>query len=91
MIIRSASPADYAAIEQITRDAFWDVYQPGCDEHYLVHLMHELSCFVPELDLVAEIDGEIVGHAICTQATLDGAVGNLANGSIKFKGTGELA
>ena len=41
MILRPVVPADYPALEALTRDAFWDVYKPGCDEHYLEHQQHE--------------------------------------------------
>ena len=41
MILRPVVPLDYPALEALSRDAFWDVYKPGCDEHYLVHQLHE--------------------------------------------------
>lgn len=68
--IRPCIPADWSAVECVTRDAFWDVYKPGCDEHYLVHVLHEQNAPVPELNLVAELDGEIIGQVICVPAQL---------------------
>ena len=49
MILRPVVPADYPALEALTRDAFWDVYKPGCDEHYLVHQLHERNACALEL------------------------------------------
>lgn len=57
IIIRQETPADYAAVEHLTREAFWNVYRPGCLEHYVVHVLRNDSAFVPELDLVMEQDG----------------------------------
>lgn len=57
LLIRNEKTSDYAAVENITREAFWNQSVPGCDEHYLVHVMREHEDFVPELDLVAELDG----------------------------------
>lgn len=62
LIIRQETPADYRAVEELTREAFWNVHGPGCDEHYLIHIMRAAPNFIPWLDLVAEIDGRPVGH-----------------------------
>ena len=48
--IRNEEKADYAIVEQITREAFYNMYVPGCVEHYLVHIMREHEDFIPELD-----------------------------------------
>lgn len=68
--IRKENPADYRAVENLTREAFWGCMDhPTCDgEHLLVHKLRKLPCFVPELDLVAETDGKIVGHIIYSLA-----------------------
>ena len=58
--IRNETPADYRAVEELTRLAFWNVNMPGCDEHYLVHIMRSHPDFIPELDFVIEEDGKIV-------------------------------
>ena len=65
IIIRRETPADYAAVEHLTREAFWNVYRPGCLEHYVVRVLRRDPDFVPELDLVMERDGELVGHVLC--------------------------
>ena len=65
LVIRRETPADYAAVEHLTREAFWNVYRPGCTEHYVVHILRNDPSFLPELDLVMEKDGQLIGH-ICT-------------------------
>lgn len=64
IIIRRETPADYAAVENLTREAFWNVYRPGCNEHYVVHVLRHDPDFVPELDLVMERDGQLVGRVL---------------------------
>ena len=70
IIIRRETPADYAAVENLTREAFWNVYRPGCTEHYVVHVLRRDSDFVPELDLVMERDGQLVGHILYMRAKI---------------------
>jgi predicted N-acetyltransferase YhbS len=72
MNIRLETPADYAAVEQITREAFWNHHVPGCDEHYLAHVLRKAECFLPELDFVAELDGTLVGNIMYTNAKIVG-------------------
>ncbi len=63
-IIRPETPHDYYAVEALTREAFWNVYVPGCYEHYFVHVMRSHPDFVPELDYVLESGGKIVGSIL---------------------------
>ena len=72
MYIRLETPADYAAVEQITREAFWNHHVPGCDEHYLAHVLRQAECFLPELDFVAELDGTLAGNIMYTKAKIVG-------------------
>lgn len=60
-IYRLEEEKDYRAAESMTRRAFWNKHQKGCDEHYLLHCLRGDAAFVPELSLVAEVDGRIVG------------------------------
>ena len=69
-IIRSETPADYREVENLTRDAFWNVYRPGCLEHYVLHQFRDRPDFVPELDLVMEVDGEIIGHVMYVRSAI---------------------
>ena len=59
--IRREARQDRQTVEELTRRAFYNLYLPGCVEHYLVRLMREHPDFIPYLDLVAEEDGQIVG------------------------------
>lgn len=70
IIIRREMSTDHAAVEHLTREAFWNVYRPGCLEHYVVHVLREDPDFVPELDLVMEWDGELVGHVMYMRAKI---------------------
>ena len=72
MNIRLETPADYATVEQVTREAFWNHHVPGCDEHYLAHVLRQADCFLPELDFVAEQDGTLVGNIMYTKAKIVG-------------------
>lgn len=68
--LRPESPADFRAVEELTRNAFWNHHAPGCDEHYLAHILRESSDFVPELDYVAVHAGKVVGNIMYTRAKI---------------------
>ena len=70
IIIRNETPCDFREVENLTREAFWNVNVPGCSEHYLVKILRSHEDFIPELDLVAELDGRIVGNVMYTKAKL---------------------
>ena len=70
IIIRTETPADYRTVENLTREAFWNQYMPGCDEHYMVHKMRDHEDFVPQLSLVVEKDGQIIASIQYTHSKL---------------------
>lgn len=70
LTIRRETPADHDAVERLTREAFWNVYRPGCTEHYVVHVLRQDPAFVPELNLVLERDMEIIGHVLYMRAAI---------------------
>lgn len=70
LTIRNEQPDDYAVVEEITRKAFYNLYVPGCFEHYLVHIMRSHPDFIPELDFVLELDGRVIGNVMYTKARL---------------------
>ena len=70
LIIRNEREQDYERVEEITRKAFYNVYVPGCTEHYLVHVMRGHEDFIPQLDFVAELDGQVIGNIMYTRARL---------------------
>lgn len=47
VLIRPEQPGDYRTVEELTRDAFWDVYKPGCDEHLIAHRLRSHPDFIP--------------------------------------------
>lgn len=70
MNIRIEQPKDYREVENLTREAFWNTYRPGCTEHYVLHKYRENPDFIPELDFVMEEDGKIIGHVMYSKATM---------------------
>ena len=69
-IIRLETPADYRTVENINRDAFWNLSVPGANEHYLAHVMRNHADFVPELDFIIEVNGEIIANIMYTRSKL---------------------
>ncbi len=70
--IRLETPADYRQSEELMRAAFWNRYEPGCSEHYLVHILRTAPGFVPELDLVAVVDGVLAGQVVFVKGCIHG-------------------
>ena len=70
MIIRNERKEDIHIVESLIRDAFWNVHEPGATEHYLAHQIRSHKDFVNELNMVAEIDGKIVGSIMYTVGEL---------------------
>lgn len=69
--IRPEEARDYASVENLTREAFWNVYSPGCSEHYIVHRGRGDAEFIPELSLVLELDERIVGHIVYFKSRIE--------------------
>lgn len=76
IIIRNEQKEDWEIVEKITRQAFYNLYVPGCVEHYLVHIMREHEDFIPELDFVIERNGDVIGNIMYTKAKLIDENGN---------------
>lgn len=68
--IRVEENADFCAAENIVREAFWNLYVPGCSEHLITHLMRSHPDFIPELSLVLEKDGELAGCIYYTHSKI---------------------
>lgn len=77
LIIRRESKDDYRAVENVTREAFYNVYRPGCVEHYVLNQYRDRADFIGELDLLCELDGTIIGHVMFARAEIE-----LENGEI---------
>lgn len=77
MKIRLEQPSDYREVENLTREAFWNVYAPGCVEHFVLHHYRSSPDFIPELDFVMEEDGRLIGHVMYSKAEIvreDGSI-----------------
>jgi putative acetyltransferase len=70
VIIRNERESDYRAVEGVVREAFWNVYVPGCDEHFVLHNLRKGTDFIPELDFVAEKEGQIVGQIVYSRGVI---------------------
>lgn len=77
LIIRNERPEDHRAVEELTKLAFWNVNVPGCDEHYLAHILRRHEDFVPELDFVAELDRKPIANIMYTKSRLNGKDGSV--------------
>ena len=78
--IRLEQPADYRAAEFLTREAFWDVYRPGCQEHFVLHCFRDRPEYIPELAFVMEKGDELIGYIMFVRATLTEVPTTLSNG-----------
>jgi putative acetyltransferase len=77
LIIRNERESEYRSVEELTREAFCNLYVPGCNEHYCIHKMRTSDDFIPELDLIAEMDGKIVGNIVYTHAKIISSDGKI--------------
>lgn len=66
--IRRTQSTEYFQTEHVTREAFWNVYKPGCDEHLILNQLRKSDAYIQELDLVAVYEEDIIGHIISTKA-----------------------
>lgn len=62
IVIRLEKKGEYREVENLIRESFWNVYKPGCSEHYVIHILRNDPAFVRELDFVMEIDGRLIGQ-----------------------------
>lgn len=69
-IIRLERESDFRNVENLTREAFWNIYRPGCTEHYVLHCYRSNPDFIPELDFVMETDGVLMGHVMFSKAQI---------------------
>ena len=67
---RREEPADEREVENLIREAFWNRYTPGCNEHYLAHVLRRSPASVPELDILAEADGRVIGSILYARAKI---------------------
>ncbi|AOZ95971.1 GNAT family N-acetyltransferase [Butyrivibrio hungatei] len=60
--IRKEKKEEYREVENLVRESFWNVYRPGCSEHFVIHVLRDDPAFVKELDFVMEKDGKLIGQ-----------------------------
>ncbi|EID84959.1 putative acetyltransferase [Treponema sp. JC4] len=72
VIIRNERTEDFRKVEELVRESFWNVYRPGCSEHFLIHVLRNDAAFVKELDFVMEKDGRIIGQNCFVKTCIDG-------------------
>ena len=70
-IIRSGTQEDCREVENLVRESFWNVYRPGCSEHYVIHVLRDDPAFVPELDFVMERDGKLIGQNMFMRTVIE--------------------
>ena len=70
IVIRRETEKDRRAVESLVRESFWNVYRPGCLEHYVLHRLRDDPAFVPELDFVMERDGTVIGQNVFVRAVI---------------------
>ena len=68
---RLETEEDYGAVENLVREAFWNVYRPGCSEHYVIHVLRDDPAFVKELDFVMERGGSLIGQNMFMRTVID--------------------
>ena len=71
IIIRPERPGEYRDVENLVRESFWNVYRPGCSEHYVIHVLRGDPAFVKELDLVMELDGRLIGQNMFMKTVIE--------------------
>ncbi len=70
IVIRIEEKSEYRKVENLVRDSFWNVYRPGCLEHYVINQLRNDPAFVPELDFVMYLDGELIGQNIFVRTAI---------------------
>ena len=71
VIIRSEKKVEYREVENLVRESFWNVYRPGCSEHYVLHVLRDDPAFVKELDFVMEKDGRLIGQNVFMRTVIN--------------------
>ena len=75
--IRLERKEDYREVENLVREAFWNVYRPGCLEHYVIHVLRDDPAFIPELDFVMEKEGRLIGQNMFMKTIIEADDGRM--------------
>jgi predicted N-acetyltransferase YhbS len=71
IIIRLEKKVEYREVEKLVRESFWNVYKPGCSEHYVLHVLRDDPAFVKELDFVMEKDSRLIGQNVFVRTVIN--------------------
>ena len=77
--IRLEKKEDHREVENLVRESFWNVYRPGCSEHYVIHVLRDDPAFVRELDFVMEKDGRLIGQNMFMKTVIEADDGSVVN------------
>ena len=69
--IRLEKKEDYRKVENLVRESFWNVYRPGCSEHFVIHMLRDDPAFVKELDFVMEQNGKLIGQNMFMRTVIE--------------------
>ena len=69
--IRLERTEDYREVENLVRESFWNVYRPGCSEHFVIHVLRDDPAFVKELDFVMEQNGKLIGQNMFMRTVIE--------------------
>lgn len=69
--VRLEEQKDYFETENLVREAFWNVYRPGCSEHFVLHVLRDCPDFIGDLDFVMEKDGKLIGQVVFVKSHID--------------------
>ena len=76
-MIRLEKKEDWRETENLIRESFWNVYRPGCSEHYVMHVLRDDPAFIPELDFVMEQDGKLIGQNMFMKTVIEADDGRI--------------
>lgn len=79
--IRNERVEEQREVENLIRESFWNVYRPGCLEHYVMHCLRSDPAFIPELNFVMTVategrnldhtvDNLLIGQCMCMRAVI---------------------
>ena len=75
--IRLERTEDYREVENLVRESFWNVYRPGCSEHFVIHVLRDDPAFIKELDFVMEQDGRLIGQNMFMKTIIEADDGRI--------------
>lgn len=70
IVIRHEEPEDFKVVEEVAREAFWNLYFPGCEEHFVIHKMRQHCDFISDLSFILQVDGETAGGIFYTHSKI---------------------